>query len=115
MLARLVSWLPRALFIGAALVWLLPDRRIEHQLRERERTGGARAVSIDRVRNAPHQATLTLRKLERDRDRSSSPRALDHLATVGSAHTSIDERCAIARSFNRSLTSAIIREGPLQK
>ncbi len=33
------TWLPQALFIGAALVWLIPDRRIENQLRERETTG----------------------------------------------------------------------------
>ena len=32
------TWLPQALFIGAALVWLIPDRRIENQLRERETT-----------------------------------------------------------------------------
>lgn len=38
-LAPWLSWLPQALFIGAALVWLIPDRRIEHQLRERESTG----------------------------------------------------------------------------
>jgi uncharacterized membrane protein len=28
-------WLPVGLFIGAALVWLIPDRRIERQLRDR--------------------------------------------------------------------------------
>jgi TMEM175 potassium channel family protein len=35
-LASWSSWLPQALFVGAALVWLIPDRRIEHQLRDRE-------------------------------------------------------------------------------
>jgi uncharacterized membrane protein len=28
-------WLPQVLLIAAALVWLIPDRRIEHRLRER--------------------------------------------------------------------------------
>jgi uncharacterized membrane protein len=38
-LASWSSWLPQALFVGAALVWLIPDRRIEHQLRDREPAG----------------------------------------------------------------------------
>jgi uncharacterized membrane protein len=38
-LASWSSWLPQALFVGAALVWLIPDRRIEHQLRDREAAG----------------------------------------------------------------------------
>ena len=38
-LAPWSSWLPQVLFIGAALVWVIPDRRIEHQLRERKSTG----------------------------------------------------------------------------
>jgi hypothetical protein len=37
-LAPWSSWLPQALFIGAALAWLIPDRRIEHQLRARQLT-----------------------------------------------------------------------------
>ena len=32
------SWLSQALFMGAALVWLIPNRRIEHQFSEREYT-----------------------------------------------------------------------------
>ena len=27
------SWVSQALYVGAALVWLIPDRRIEHALR----------------------------------------------------------------------------------
>ena len=38
-LAPWSSWLPQALFVGAALVWLIPDRRLEHQLRDRETAG----------------------------------------------------------------------------
>jgi TMEM175 potassium channel family protein len=30
------TWLSQALFVAAALVWLIPDRRIEHQLRARD-------------------------------------------------------------------------------
>ena len=30
------SWLSQAFFIAVALVWLIPDRRIEHQLSKRE-------------------------------------------------------------------------------
>jgi len=35
-LAPWSSWLPQALYVGAALVWLIPDRRIEHVLHDRE-------------------------------------------------------------------------------
>ena len=38
-LASWSSWWPQALFVGAALVWLIPDRRIEHQLRDHEPAG----------------------------------------------------------------------------
>ncbi len=37
-LAPWSSWLSQALFIGAALVWLIPNGRIAHQFREREST-----------------------------------------------------------------------------
>jgi len=36
LLAPWSSWLPQALYVGAALVWLIPDRRIEHALLGRE-------------------------------------------------------------------------------
>ena len=36
LLAPWSSWLPQALYVGGALVWLIPDRRIEHVLRDRE-------------------------------------------------------------------------------
>jgi hypothetical protein len=31
-----VQWLAQALYILMALVWLVPDRRIEHALRQRQ-------------------------------------------------------------------------------
>ena len=36
LLAPWSSWLPQALYVCGALVWLIPDRRIEHVLRDRE-------------------------------------------------------------------------------
>lgn len=36
LLAPWSSWLPQALYVGAALVWLIPDRRIERVLHGRE-------------------------------------------------------------------------------
>jgi uncharacterized membrane protein len=33
------SWVSQALYVGAALTWLIPDRRIEHMLRGREPGG----------------------------------------------------------------------------
>jgi uncharacterized membrane protein len=38
-LAPWSSWLPQALYVGAALVWFIPDRRIEHVLHGRESAG----------------------------------------------------------------------------
>jgi uncharacterized membrane protein len=40
LLARWSSWLPQALYVGAALVWLIPDRRIEHVLHGAESGSG---------------------------------------------------------------------------
>jgi len=36
LLAPYSSWLPQAIYVAAALVWFIPDRRIEHVLRARE-------------------------------------------------------------------------------
>jgi uncharacterized membrane protein len=39
LLAPWSAWLPHVLFVGGALLWLIPDRRIEHQLRAHEPRG----------------------------------------------------------------------------
>jgi uncharacterized membrane protein len=36
LLAPWSSWLPQVLYVSAALVWFIPDRRIEHVLHGRE-------------------------------------------------------------------------------
>jgi uncharacterized membrane protein len=35
-LAFRIAWMAQAIYVGVALLWLIPDRRIEHVLRERE-------------------------------------------------------------------------------
>ena len=38
-LAFRIAWMAQAIYVGVALLWLIPDRRIEHVLREREAEG----------------------------------------------------------------------------
>jgi len=38
-------WVSQAIYVAVALVWLVPDRRIEHVLREREHKGVKRSES----------------------------------------------------------------------
>jgi len=42
------AWIAQALYVGVALLWLIPDRRIEHTLRQREHEAQSHASHAHR-------------------------------------------------------------------